>query len=106
MAPNISGVVRAKATIEASTDAEVFNYSIASANTEYSITLPSTVKQFHMRVRENNALLKFTFTATESGTKYFTVPRGTSFTSTPLTSSLTIYFQATDVCTLEVLAWK
>ena len=106
MAPNISGVVRAKATIEASTGAEIFNFSILLPNTEYSLVLPSTTKQFHMRIREGNAPLKFTFTSTESGIKYFTMPRGNSFTSTAITSSLTIYFQSTSACTLEVLAWK
>ncbi len=52
MSPNISGVVRAKATIEATTTAEVFNVNLAIANTEYSHTFSTSTKSNKLIIRK------------------------------------------------------
>jgi hypothetical protein len=106
MSPNISGVVRAKATIESITQGDVFNIAIPIANTEQSYALPNFTKAFYLKIRENNANLKVSFTLGDSGITYFTVPRGTNFFIQNLDFSGTIFFQATAICTLELVVWS
>lgn len=105
MSPNISGVVRAKATIETVTDAEVFNLDITTINTEFSHTFTPKTKAFSLRAR-SQALLKIAFNATESGTKFFTVQRGTSFFKDDLDFNATIYIQSPQLTLVEIIEWR
>ncbi len=106
MAPNISGVVRAKATIEATTTAEVFNVNLAVANTEYSHTFSTSTKSFNVRARENDAVIKLSFSVGTSGTTYFTLKKGVSLYAQNLDFSSTLYIQSTQPTILEIIEWR
>lgn len=84
----------------------VYNVAMATANTEYSKTLPSGVKRFIIGLRGINASLKLAVDDGLSGTTYFTLPYGVKlpFDNVNLTST-TLYLQsssASQVC--EILA--
>ena len=65
------------------------------SGTEYSHLLQSNVKQLIIRSRDF-AQLQVAFVATESGTKFMTVPKGNSlFLNDIEFSSTTIYIQST-----------
>ena len=90
-----------------STTLIIYNKSMASANTEYSQALPSGVTKIDVKLRAQNALLKIAFISTESGSKYITIPYGSSFhlENTNLEGK-TLYFQspsASQVC--EIICW-
>ena len=53
----------------------ITNLSVPLANTEVSHALTASVKEIYLRVR-GIANLQYAFTATESGTKFITVPKG------------------------------
>ena len=82
------------------------NIVIANLDTEETIALQANLKQIMIRNRTpNNAILKIAFTATESGTKYITIPSGNNFflDKINLTSS-TLYIQSNkDNTTVEIL---
>ena len=85
----------------------IYNKSMSSANTEYSQALPDGVTKIDVKLRAQNALLKIAFTSSESGTKYITIPYGSSFhlENTNL-NNIVLYFQspsASQVC--EILYW-
>ena len=54
----------------------ITNTALTTANTEYSYTIPANVKRIRFKLRAINALLKFCFTESGSGTTYITVPYG------------------------------
>lgn len=84
----------------------IYNVITVLANTEYSQALPADTKEFLLRCRVN-AVTKFAFIATQSGTNYIEVPVGTSFSQTGVKlTGITIYFQ-TNVpgATVELLVW-
>lgn len=54
----------------------IANTAMTSSNTEYSYTIPANVKRIRFKLRAINALLKFCFVESGSGTTYFTVPYG------------------------------
>lgn len=58
------------------TDCEITNLSIVNANTEYSHALTNGLKQLRIRCR-GIADLQYSFVSGESGTKYFTIFKGT-----------------------------
>jgi len=85
----------------------VKNVDMPSANNEYSHTFAAGIKHFVIRNRDNG-VIKLSFTATESGTTYFTIYPGESFDSAPLDgTAVTIYFQSPKTSqTLEVIEWS
>jgi len=85
----------------------ITNVTMASANTEYSHTFPINTKKSKIKVR-GKGRLRYSFSVGQSGTVYFTVPKGaeTEFDDLDLTSTITIYFQSdTAGEKLEVLSW-
>ena len=54
----------------------IANTAMATADTEYSYTIPDNAKRIEFKLRALNALLKYSFTSGESGTTYITVPYG------------------------------
>ena len=74
---NLTGTIRAKATIEAGANPYIYNVAIPLADTEVEQALNGGVKQLVIRVR-GMADLKLAFVSTESGTKYITIPSGCS----------------------------
>lgn len=70
----------------------IYNVSALVAGTEYSQVLTSSTKMFTIRVR-GLANLKLAYISGESGTKYITIPRGTSRSVGEVNFSGTLYFQ-------------
>lgn len=88
------------------TTQEIFNPSIALANTEQSLALPASIKGYLVRVRGAAGTLKITHVSGESGTKYTTVERGAVLTDLNSYTSLTLYFQSpTAGAVVEVVTW-
>jgi hypothetical protein len=78
-----------------------------TANTETSIALPAGTKKFKLRAR-GNAKLQLAYTATESGTTYWTVMPGACYFEELLDSgtSYTIYIQSNKASTVvELVSW-
>ena len=67
----------ADVTVIGATQNKITNLVMTVSGTEYSHSLQSNVKQLIIRSRGNGAL-QLAFTATESGTKYLTIPKGCS----------------------------
>lgn len=85
---------------------EIYNISIAVANTEESQAMPTNIAGYIIRTRGNTEL-KISHVSGESGTKYVTIPKRATHTDNHNYNNLTIYFQsptAGDV--VEILAWK
>ena len=83
---------------------KITNLSIPVANTEVSHGLTASLKQVIIRAREV-VELKIAFTATESGTKYLTIPKNASLELINLDfSSTTLYVQSpVGSITVEIL---
>lgn len=88
-------------------DPTIYNVSMASANGEYSQTLPSNTKKLDIKLRALNSVLKISFTITESGTKYIQIPYGASLHLENINlTGKTIYFQSpVDNQVAEILCW-
>lgn len=84
----------------------VVNVAIVTANTEYSYTLPTNTKKFHLKIRDN-AVLKLTYTAAQSGTTYVTLPAFNVYTEESLSvTGVTLYFQSTSPTqVVEIISW-
>ena len=86
----------------------IANTAMASADTEYSYTIPAGTKRIKFKLRALNALLKYSFTAGESGTTFVTVPYGdTEEINDASLGGKIIYFQSpTASQTVETRTWK
>lgn len=84
----------------------ITNKSVATANTEESITLSSGVKKILLRVR-GGARLQVAFASSESATKFITIPPGATYCESGLSlTGITLYFQTNlDSQTVELLEW-
>jgi len=83
------------------------NVTLALANTEYSIVVPTASVSYSIRTR-GCSKLQLSFTATQSGTNYITVWPGETYNEEGLTSaaSITLYVQSkTAGEVLEVWTW-
>lgn len=85
----------------------ITNLSAPTADTEVSLAIPDGTRKMTVRVR-GTANAQFAFVATESGTKYITIPRGSNYSEDGLnTSSLTLYIQTDSASQIiEVLTWS
>jgi hypothetical protein len=86
---------------------KITNINVALANTEGSHTLEDETKAFIIRTRDR-ATLQIAFVATESSTKYITIPPNATYTEDSLElTGKTLYFQ-TDIpnSDVEILEWK
>lgn len=88
------------------TTAAIANEAIAIANTEQSYTMPTGTKLFLLYNR-GSGLIKYTYTATESGTKYRSLYPHNSILIENIASAPTLYFQGENVGDiLEVESWS
>lgn len=91
--------------ITPSTTPTITNFSVALANTEVSHALQTNLKRLLVRSRDLYKI-QFAFTATESSTKFITIPAGSSYTETDLNlSGKTLYFQLSTAGIVEILEW-
>lgn len=84
----------------------IANISLGPINTEQTYTLPIGAKSYLIRTRGASEL-KLAFVVTESGTKYITIPKRSSFNDCYAAGGLTLYFQSpqsSDV--VEILTWS
>ncbi len=101
----ITGTFRGRATIEAGITPVIYNVSAALASTEYSQVLSISTKKLLIRVR-GAAKLQVAFVAGQSGTNFFTIPAGCSYTLDGLNFSGTLYFQTNKPAqVIEILEW-
>lgn len=91
------------AQLKSSSDSRITNKVLASAGTEYSHEFQDGVRKVIIRAR-NFAALKYSFVATESGTKYETIPALNFKVFEPVNYiGKTIYIQSTlDNTTVEI----
>lgn len=75
------------------TTSQVINFTITSANTEYSIALPLNCKRFILKGRTSFSI-KLAYSVGMSGTTFFTVPPSTTYVDESYYSNQTIYFQS------------
>lgn len=84
----------------------IFNKTITNSNTEYSQALPARTKKVLIKVRSGTKTLKLAYVNGESGSKYITIPVGSSkYLEGAYLSGLTLYFQcpsAGQVAEIEV----
>lgn len=104
---NATQTFRGTATIEFPSSPNIYNIiTPVTANTETSQVLTNGTKQFTIRVRGESEL-KFSFVATESSTKFITVPKRSSYTVNDINLSATIYFQVDKPSqVVEILEWS
>jgi hypothetical protein len=102
---NITATVRARATLEQSTEPTIYNVSVLLSATEYSQALSPSTKKFMIRVR-GNSKLQLAFVATDSSTNFITIPQGVSYSEDGLSFSGTLFFQTEKPTqTVEILEW-
>jgi len=84
----------------------VYNVSLGTVDTEQSQVLPSSIVGYMIRTRGGSEL-KLAHVATESGSKYITVPRKATFEDSHSYSGLTLYFQSPQTGdVVEIIAWQ
>ena len=90
-----------------STTETITNLSVPLAATEVSHTLATNLKQVLIRSRLRKAELQIAFTATESGSKYVTIPKNGVFVADDLNlTGKTLYLQSSLAAnTIEILEW-
>lgn len=83
----------------------IINLSVPTAATEVSQVLSDNTKRLEIRARQTNAQLQFAFTATESGTKFLTIPAATTYSLDGLDlDSTTLFIQSDKNATIvEIL---
>lgn len=107
-APGGSGSSTSTVTIDEVSVPTVANVSMPLADTEYSYTLPVNTQVVRLMTR-GCAKLQLSYTATESGTTYITIPSGVWYELPKLkaAASVTLYFRAPNKSneTLEIESW-
>lgn len=87
---------------------KIYNVTLTTAGTEYTHTFDHAYfGVFTVQLRTANDL-QMAFTATQSGTTYFTIPAGSSYTfDVGLAGVLNIYFQCqVSNVVVEILAYE
>jgi hypothetical protein len=93
-------------TATSKTTQRIYNITLGPANTEQSQTLPSTIVGYMIRSRGNSEL-KLSHVATESGSKFVTIPGCASYEDLHTYNNLTLYFQSPQTSdTVEIVAWE
>lgn len=103
----VSNVSSSNADLTVNTP-DISNTTLGAANTESSIALPAGTKKFKLRAR-GFAKLQLAYTATESGTNFWTIPAGACYFEELLdeNTSYTIYIQANKASAeVELVSWS
>lgn len=86
----------------------IYNLSLVTGGTEYSYALPSNTVRFIVRLRGSNSSLRLAYGAGQTGTTYFTIPQGCSYSEADIspTAGLSLYLRASDSSQVaEILSW-
>lgn len=102
---NITGTIRARATLQEAGQPTVYNVWVEIANTEVAHPLTEFTKSFLIRVRGHSGL-KLAYQPGESGSNYLTIRPGVSYKVEGLNFSGVLYFQTTKPNqTIEIVEW-
>lgn len=95
------------AQVTSPTAGTVANLTLTSANTEYSYALPQGTAAVTVKSR-TVADFKMSFTSGASGSTYFTVPAGSAYYETEVSSfGNTLYIQSANAGqVVEIVTWK
>lgn len=94
---------RGRATNDPASNVKITNITILVANTEMSYVLSDNLKNLWIATRGFDTI-KYTFTATESGTTFITLKKGTAHEITDINfTGKTFYFQGPRVGTIVEL---
>lgn len=87
--------------------AKIYNVTMTSADTEYSQALDQGTQKFLIKERSGGSDMKLSYTETESGTTYITIPAGTAKTVDVVNlKDITLYFQSPDAGKVaEIEVW-
>lgn len=100
---NVTGTIRGR--LQESQSPTIYNVSVSLANTEMSQALSDNTRSFLIRVR-GAATLKLAFEPGETLTNYLTLPPGSSYSTTGLNFSGSLYFQTSKPSQIvEILEW-
>ena len=103
---NATQTFRGKADLAPPETPTIYNVVTGLSGVESSQALTAGTKQILIRTR-GLANLQISFVATESATKFITIPKNSSYTIGDINFSGTLYFQADkDVQTVEILEWS
>lgn len=84
----------------------VTNLTLTTAGTEYSYTIPEMTSKIQVKARTAVAL-QVSFTSSQSGTAYFTIPANQTYWDDDIRSSVTLYIQSgTNGTVAEILTWS
>lgn len=95
-------------SLSAKENPTIINKPIGTANTEESVTLPSSVKKYTFYIRDGRAKTRLSFVSGESGTNYKTIEMGEEYEEDGIvrSSDLDIYFQVTTPNVVaEIVYW-
>jgi hypothetical protein len=95
-------------TAAGATNPAVSNVSMTLANTEYTVVIPSGVRQYMLLLRDSPAKLQVSYAAGMSGTTYITVPRYCYYAESDLllAAPVNLYIRSPSPGqVLEVLTW-
>jgi hypothetical protein len=83
------------------------NFSMPLAATEYSYSFPSNTRRFTIKNR-TSGLIKMAYISGTSGSKYYSLDPGTSYTETDIGSPvITMYLQSGSAGqVLEIISWS
>lgn len=89
------GLPPSSVTVIGATTPTIANVSVLLASTEYSYALPTSSQQFTIKLRAGGSPLQLAYTSGNSGTTYFTIPSGCSYTvgGLDINNLVTLYFQ-------------
>lgn len=104
--PAGSGGIPVTANIPGVTAPTIQNFTISSANTEYSYTFPPSTKRFLVKLRDPGAL-KVAYTSGDTATLYVTIPPNCFYGEDELEAiSITLYFQSPVAGSIvELVSW-
>jgi len=103
---NATQTFRGTASLEAPSTPTIYNVTTGLAGVESSQLLNAGTKQISIRVR-GNSTLQYAYAATESSTKFFTVPARSTRVVTDINFSGTLYFQTDkDSQDVEIEIWS
>ena len=97
--------------LELAAKPEIYNVTLADANTEYSQALPSGVRKFSLQCRDTGVDVKLAFTSGESGTNFITILGNSAYNEdfiyAPADYILTLYMQTESTAdpVVEIVAW-
>lgn len=84
----------------------IYNVDVTLINTEFSQILPSSTVEFVLKSRTGNQTIKLAYNSGDSGTLYYTIPKGVEYNDSNFHDSVTVYFQSNITGVVEIVAWS